>query len=531
MFEAESPDALLSAIEAGQREESVVMARRMAAIAALLWHRVQDAEKDDPDLGYMLVTGFARTCAEVSAALNMSPRASRQLVGQAETLDTRLPKIAALLAAGQTDWPTVQIIIARTDLVDNDLTGQLDAELAGRISRWQCWSRRRIINAVDAAVQVIDPEAAKERRVRADIERHLSITPLPNGMAQVRGNLSAPAGALFDARLAEMATSVCARDSRTIAQRRSDAVEALCEGRLLACDCGQPDCPARPTEEDAPAPGGVSTLINVIATEATLAGDSDAPGYLDGYGVIDADQVRELAETAAIQPIEQPEATGVQALRYQPSAALARWIRFRDLTCRFPGCDRRATFCDLDHTMPFNHDNPLEGGWTVPWDLACYCREHHRLKTFHAGPEGWRDRQLADGTIVWISPTGRIYRTDPSGADLFDDLRPPCMTPAPRPRNRNREKAARIARARNRLRDQRPVNAEHRRINTARRKEIAHRTWRNNMRRTLKLFKGNQPSTSPWCTWINDPEEPEHIPIDWQPPLPAQPLDDDEPPF
>src|SRR6185503_20933203 len=117
-------------------------------------------------------------------------------VGQAETLDTRLPKIAALLAAGQTDWPTVQIIIARTDLVDNDLTGQLDAELAGRISRWQCWSRRRIINAVDAAVQVIDPEAAKERRVRADIERHLSITPLPNGMAQVRGNLSAPAGAL-----------------------------------------------------------------------------------------------------------------------------------------------------------------------------------------------------------------------------------------------------------------------------------------------------------------------------------------------
>jgi hypothetical protein len=275
----------------------------------------------------------------------------------------------------------------------------------------------------------------------------------------------------------------------------------------------------------------VRTVINVIATEATLAGDSDAPGYLDGYGVIDADQVRELAETAAIQPIEQPEATGVQALRYQPSAALARWIRFRDLTCRFPGCDRRATFCDLDHTMPFNHDNPLEGGWTVPWDLACYCREHHRLKTFHAGPEGWRDRQLADGTIVWISPTGRIYRTDPSGADLFDDLRPPCMTPAPRPRNRNREKAARIARARNRLRDQRPVNAEHRRINTARRKEIAHRTWRNNMRRTLKLFKGNQPSTSPWCTWINDPEEPEHIPIDWQPPLPAQPLDDDEPPF
>lgn len=272
-------------------------------------------------------------------------------------------------------------------------------------------------------------------------------------------------------------------------------------------------------------------VINVIATEATLAGDSDEPGYLDGYGVIDADQVRGLAETAAIQLLEQPEVTGAQALRYQPSAALARWIRFRDMTCRFPGCDRRATFCDLDHTMPFNHDNPLEGGWTVPWDLACYCREHHRLKTFHGGPDGWRDQQLADGTIVWISPTGRTYRTDPSGADLFDELRPPCVAPPPRPRDRKRENAARITRARNRLAAQRPVNAEQRRINTARRREIAHRKWRNNMRNTLALFKGNQPSTSPWCTWINDPLEPEHIPIDWQPPPPATPLDDDTPPF
>jgi len=118
-----------------------------------------------PDPGYALITGFARTSAEVSAAMNMSPMAGSQLVGHAETLDTRLPKVAQLLAEGRTDWRTVQLIITRIELVDGALKAQLDQSMAQRIINWQCWSRRRIINAVDAAVRVLDPQAAKERRV------------------------------------------------------------------------------------------------------------------------------------------------------------------------------------------------------------------------------------------------------------------------------------------------------------------------------------------------------------------------------
>lgn len=40
--------------------------------------------------------------------------------------------------------------------------------------------------------------------------------------------------------------------------------------------------------------------------------------------------------------------------------------------------------------------------------LASRC--HHLLKTFYAGVEGWLDLQLPDGTVVWTSPTGHIYR-------------------------------------------------------------------------------------------------------------------------
>jgi hypothetical protein len=530
MFEAYGADALIGEVESSQRQESALMARRCAAIAALLVLRTAEAEETDPDPGWSMITGFARTTAEVSAAMNMSAMGARHLVGQAEALDTRLPKVAALLAGGEADWRTVQLVIARTELVSDDaLIARLDGSLAKRIGNWQCWSRRRIINAVDAAVRTVDPDAAKERRVRAHDERHISVTPGPDGMAEVRGTLPATAAALFDKRLAEIATSVCAKDSRTVAQRRTDAISALCEGRALKCDCGQPGCPTRTAETESQ--GGVHTVINVIATEATVAGDSDQPGYLEGYGVIDAEQVRELAESAAIRPVEYPSVSPEEALRYQPSTALERWIRCRDLTCRFPGCDRKAWFCDIDHTTPFNHADPAAGGLTVPWDLGCYCREHHRLKTFHGGPNGWRDEQLPDGTIVWTSPTGRKYTTSPLGYDLFPQLREACRGPTPHKRSRAKEKAKRIACARRMIREQRPVNAENRRINYARRREIELRKWRNQSRRMLILFKGKQESTSPWCPWINEPFEPEELPPDWKPPPPPPQTLNDDPPF
>ena len=120
MFENFSGDALVGEIEASQRQESALMAHRCGAIAELLAVRTAEAEEADPDPGYSMITGFARTTAEVSAAMNMSPRGAQHLVSQAEALDARLPKVAALLAADKTDWRTVQLVIARTELVFDD---------------------------------------------------------------------------------------------------------------------------------------------------------------------------------------------------------------------------------------------------------------------------------------------------------------------------------------------------------------------------------------------------------------------------
>jgi hypothetical protein len=50
------------------------------------------------------------------------------------------------------------------------------------------------------------------------------------------------------------------------------------------------------------------------------------------------------------------------------------------------------------------------------------------LKTFWGGPNGWRDRQLPDGTIIWTSPHGQTYVTEPGSKLLFPSL---CTPTAP----------------------------------------------------------------------------------------------------
>lgn len=519
------PETLVAAVASTYRQESVLVAQRMAAIAGLLRYRSDATERAAERGDYARIGAFEHTAAEVAAVMNLSPVAASYVVSDAEALDTRLPKIRALLAQGRTDWRTVRLIISRTDLLtDEKVMAAVDESLVAQIASWRGWSKRRILNAVDATVRMLDPDAAQERRETADQDRHIGITAADDGMAEVYGRVAAAAATAFDRRLSQLATLVCGADPRTLDQRRADAMAALAEGRALPCACGQSNCPAKAS--DTAEAAGVRVVINVVATDETLLGDSERPGYLEGYGIIDAEQVRQLAATASLHAVDSLT-SAAEALRYQPSAALERAVRCRDLTCRFPGCGRPAVICDLDHTVPFNHQDPTAGGRTVFENLKCLCRLHHRLKTFG----GWRDEQLIDGTVVWTSPTGRTYRTVPAGTDLFPQLRSPaCAAPAPVTRSRAQRRSTRIAAARRHNREQRPLNEERRYLEQARREEIAARRFRNHMRDMLFAFKGG-PSTSPFCPWVNDPREPEELPPDWRPAEPAPDPPPDEPPF
>jgi hypothetical protein len=236
-----------------------------------------------------------------------------------------------------------------------------------------------------------------------------------NGLADIRGRVHATDGAALDARLDQLADSVCPNDPRTKDQRRADAVGALAAGAtVLRCGCGGADC----TQDGSAAGPGVQVMITVIAESETLSGESDTPALLPGHGPIAAPVVRELAETAKVRRLLAPADFKAEP-RYRPSVGMAEFVRCRDQHCRFPGCTRPAAMADIDHTVPW----PL--GPTHPSNLKILCRAHHLVKTFAAG---WSDTQSPDGTVTWTAPNGRKYTTKPGGALFFPQL----STPTPR---------------------------------------------------------------------------------------------------
>ncbi|WP_291052566.1 HNH endonuclease signature motif containing protein, partial [Herbiconiux sp.] len=113
--------------------------------------------------------------------------------------------------------------------------------------------------------------------------------------------------------------------------------------------------------------------------------------------------------------------------RYRPTAELRTVLTIDDQTCRFPGCRRRATACELDHTVDWAH-----GGSTTPDNLAHLCPKHHHLK--HS--TGWRVQPDPTGnrTLHWTSPGGTTYTTTPTGrTPTTPPAPPPAAPPPPRP--------------------------------------------------------------------------------------------------
>src|SRR5262249_21249101 len=154
-------------------------------------------------------------------------------------------------------------------------------------------------------------------------------------------------------------------------------------------------------------------VIHVIAEQATLTGTGTAPGSaVCADGLITPELVAELAQTAPLVPLVHPGDSAPEP-GYTPSKALADFVRCRDLTCRWPGCDHPAYDCDIDHTIPHS-----QGGPTHAANLKCYCRTHHLVKTFW----GWREQQLPDGTLILTSPAGQTYVSTPGSALLFPSL-------------------------------------------------------------------------------------------------------------
>ncbi|HEX7322638.1 MAG TPA: DUF222 domain-containing protein [Mycobacterium sp.] len=440
--------ALVSAIGGWAQAEAAAAARRLAAIAELAGRRCYD----DPGRSRWACDDWDAVAAQVGAACGISHGKASGQMYLATALRERLPKIAALFADGALNTALVATIAWHTTLIqDRHALAAVDTALAGAALHYGPLSAYKTARAIDAVIEAHDPAALRRARNHAR-SRDVVIDKYNTDHATTPlwGRLYAHDAEALDRRLMAMAHSVCDDDPRTIAQRRADALGALAAGtQTLACACGNDDCPTATDRPDSP------VLIHVVAPAETLTADVDAhrngeappppvtpmdlmaapppdpepdppvkapPALLAGGPLIPAPLLAELiAAGATIRQVRHPGPDSTPETGYRPSTALDAFVRCRDLTCRWPDCDKPAELCDLDHAIAYG-----SGGLTHPSNLRCLCRKHHLLKTFH----GWRDTQHPDGTIDWISPTGHTYTTHPGSRLLFPTLCQPTGRPS-----------------------------------------------------------------------------------------------------
>ena len=350
----------------------------------------------------------AAVAAEVGAALRISQGRAASRLRYARAMRERLPQVGEVFKAGDIDYRAFTTIVYRSDLItDPDVLSTVDAQLAVNVARWPAMSQGRLCAQVDKIVARADADAVR-RRKEQQADREIWIGAEQEGLSQIIGSLFTVDAHALDTRLSALADTVCAHDPRTKEERRADALGALAAGAdRLGCRCGRADCAAGTR------PAASPVTIHVIAEQATLNETGTAPASeISADGLITPELVAELAKSAQLVPLVHPGDAAPEP-GYRPSKALADFVRARDLTCRWPGCDQPAINCQLDHTIPHARGGPTHAG-----NLKCYCPTHHLLKTFW----GWREQQLADGTLILGSPAGQTYVTTPGSALLFPSL-------------------------------------------------------------------------------------------------------------
>ena len=371
-----------------------------AATLAEAWHYTSStAETGRPLAGPGREHDWDATCAaqqglvaEMACALRIPYGTASGLILQSRTLVEDRPRTLGALRCGQISLRQAGRLLDQLDSVPKPAQAGLEAVLlphAMKLTAAQFEGTARKIR------EHFHPDSITVRRARCLADRKVMLYPDNDGMATLWMRAASDDLTAVYHRVTEAALSLQGPDeSRTLSQLRADVAIDLLASGVTATGLG----------------AGIGATVNVTVPVLTLMGKSEEPGELDGYGPIDAETARRLAGTATsfLRILTHPH-TGivldVSATAFRVPAALKKYLQLRDGTCRFPGCNRSARHCDLDHTRDTQF-----GGPTTATNLHHLCPANHNLKHFSA----WTVTATPDGTLNWTSPAGKHYATDPA---------------------------------------------------------------------------------------------------------------------
>lgn len=369
---------------------------------------------------------------EIALELRLTPHQAAARIGVARMLWNALPRTLAALDAGDITYEHAVVLAEQARrfegallLTEQHPVRDSDEEAATRAEALrQCHELEELVlptalrstvertrTRARGAVIRIDAEGAEQRQRRMATGIDVRFREADDGLALMEAWLPAVDAARLQAALESRAARVHAECDATVGQRRAQAlVEAVCHRTTPA--------------------SAVTAEIQVVIDLASLVGAADSPAAVSCPGgarhLVTAETIRTMLRDpdlpATMRRLVTDPQTGALVdrgrRRYQVTDSLRDYLLDRDATCRFPGCTRRASRCQIDHARPWD-----DGGPTDRANLGALCVRHHQLKT-HAG---WRiTESRADGSCTWLSPGARTYAVPPTRIlPAADDPDPP----------------------------------------------------------------------------------------------------------
>ena len=208
-------------------------------------------------------------------------------------------------------------------------------------------------------------------------DRRLWISKCEDGTVLLSGNFDPEGGAAILTKLDPLARKSGAHDSRSREKRYGDALVEFASG------------------------GGSQAQIQVTSTVETLLGLAGAPAAdMEHSSVpISATTVERLACDSSIARIlldSESMVIDVGRSKRVVSEPARRALTTRDGHCRWPGCERPASWSAAHHVVHWIH-----GGTTDLDNLILLCHRHHRMA--HEG--NWQIVRGDDGQMLTIPPT------------------------------------------------------------------------------------------------------------------------------
>ncbi|WP_309713768.1 DUF222 domain-containing protein [Pseudolysinimonas sp.] len=392
-----------TALLAGTRELGElrrVVEAAQAAFAAEVKHR---SRREDGFGGLAQRLGAGTPEKLVEQVSGVSKREAQTLVrvGELLTVDAApwLTAVGTGIAAGRVSVVKADAIrtglgtptedVAADDLAD--AAGELVA-LAPTLSVEKLAARARQLR------DDLDTAGVRDRERMLRDKRYLTLTPLVNGMTQLSGLLD-PASAAIVGAAYDAATSPRRGGPRFIDDESRERAEKLVTDERslgqIALDTFV-DLLRIGTEVD---PGKLlgarRHAVRVLVTDRDLR-ERRGPAFIqDQSEAVSIETAEQHICDTGIVPIHftddgEPLRLGVTRRLFSSKQRDA--LAARDGGCRFPNCDRPASWCEAHHRIPW-----ADGGPTDTRDGVLLCRHHHML----VHDNGWTiDRDPVRGFVA-----------------------------------------------------------------------------------------------------------------------------------